>query len=63
MVAQYIAMQKILDLCLKVDRRLVSRVPMRWWKHVGMELTYLREIEGGNGDRYMDKTSKGDRAR
>ena len=30
-VAKYIAMQPILDLCLKVEQRPGSRVPKSWW--------------------------------
>ena len=38
MVAQYIAMQEILDLCERATRRPGARVSQRWWEQDGIDL-------------------------
>ena len=36
MVAQYIAMQSLLDLCEGLERALGYRVGMQWWEQAGI---------------------------
>ena len=43
MVAQFIAMQPILDLCEGSLRRLGARVPRRWWEQAGINWKGARE--------------------
>ena len=60
MVAQYIAMQPILDVCLEAERRPGLQVPMRWYEQAGMDLTGLREAAGDYGDGNMDGEGTGE---
>ena len=43
MVAQFIAMRPILDLCEGVVRRTGSQVPRRWWEQTGIDWKGDRE--------------------
>ena len=60
MVAQYIAMQPILDVCLEAERRPGLQVPMRWYEQAGMDLTGLREAAEDYGDGKMDGEGTGE---
>ena len=43
MVAQFIAMWPILDLCKQATRRPGARVSRRWWEQMGVDLKGARE--------------------
>ena len=44
MVAQYIAMRTLLDLCERLERELGARVRMRFWDQEGINLLVAREL-------------------
>ena len=48
-VAQYIATRPIFDMCLEAEKRIGSRVSMRWWEHEGIYFVGLWEAGGGMG--------------
>ena len=48
-VAQYIATRPIFDMCLEAERKMGSRVSMRWWEHEGIYFVGLWEAGGGWG--------------
>ena len=55
MVAHYIAMRSLLDLCEGLERAPGARLGMRWWEQVVIDLAGEREAavatEEGDGDR------------
>ena len=54
-IAEYIATQTILDLCLVAERRPRAGVLVRWWEQAGLDLvqvykgTYVDTEEEGGG--------------
>ena len=53
-VAQYIAMQPILDLCERLVRRPRAWFSRRWWEQEGLDLAGVREraeeVEDGEAE-------------
>ena len=44
-VAQYIATKPIVDLCLAVDRRPVTKLSKLWWYQEGLGLVRMRTVD------------------
>ena len=57
-VAQYIAMQTILDLCERTTQRAGARVSRRWWEQKGIDLKTAKEQAAEALDTDSDSVSE-----